>query len=128
MKEILIACGDVDLLKRIIADLPPNTFKPIATKRGAGIAAKLTGRNLRHAIVHATLADGTAGQLLQELQGLDPVPGVLLLTSDAPPKEGPFKAALRYPVPGPVLRNAIGQLAPDDDAEHDLERWRLFYR
>lgn len=128
MQEILIACGDVDLLKKIIADLPPNQYKPIATKRGAGIAAKLAGRGLTQAIVHVELADGTAGQLLQDLQGLSPVPSVLLLTTDAPPKDGPFEAAIRYPVPGPVLRNAIKRLGGLQAVEHDLEKWRVFYR
>ena len=61
MQEILIACGEVELLKKIIADLPPNQYKPIATKRGAGIAAKIQGRGLTQAIVHVELADGTAG-------------------------------------------------------------------
>jgi hypothetical protein len=128
MQEILIACGEVELLKKIIADLPPNQYKPIATKRGAGIAAKIQGRGLTQAIVHVELADGTAGQLLQELQTLSPVPSVLLLTSDNPPKEGPFEAAIRYPVPGPVLRNAIKRLGGQQAVEHDLDKWRIFYR
>lgn len=128
MQEILIACGDVDLLKKIIADLPPNQYKPIATKRGAGIAAKLAGRGLTQAIVHVELADGTAGQLLKDLQGLSPVPSVLLLATKAPPKDGPFEAAIRYPVPGPVLRNAIKRLGGLQAVEHDLEKWRIFYR
>lgn len=128
MREILIACGDVELLKKIIADLPPNQFKPIATKRGAGIAGKLSGRGVAEAIVHEQLADGATGQLLAELQQLSPAPKVLLLTQGKPPASGPFEIALRYPVPGPVLRNALKRLLPEQQDEQDLEKWRLFYR
>jgi len=128
MREILIACGDVETLKKIIGELPPNQYKPIATKRGGGIAQKIAGRGVLEAIVHEQLADGGAGQLLQELTRLSPPPRTLLLTSSAPPKQGPFEVALKYPVPGPVLRNAIKKLAPDGDDAHDLEQWRTFYR
>lgn len=128
MQEILIACGDVDTLKAIIAQLPPQDYKPIATKRGAGIAQKIAGREVTCAIVHAELADGTAEELLLDLQQLSPPPAVLLLTSQAPPKHGPFAIALRYPVPGPVFRNALRKLDGPTEAQHDLDQWRSFYR
>ncbi len=128
MQEILIACGDVALLKKIIAELPGDQLKPIATKRGQGTAQKVSGRGLASAIVYEQLADGATGQLLQDLRQLTPRPKVLLLTGDAPPKQGPFEVALRYPVPGPVFRNAVQKILPEQETEHDLERWRTFYR
>lgn len=128
MREILIACGDVEQLRGIIAELPPNEYKPIATKRGAGIAAKINGRGVAVAIVHETLEDGSTAQLLQELQQLQPEPPqVLLLTAGAPPTQGPFATALKYPMPGPVFRAALNRLAGAGQQGQDLERWRAFY-
>jgi hypothetical protein len=128
MKEILVACGDVDLLKQILGHLPPNTFKPVATKNGGGVAQKVAGRPLALAIVHLELADGNGPALLQDLRSTRPELPVLLLTADNPPLEGPFHRALRYPIPGPVLRNAISSLAATDSAEQDLDRWKAFYQ
>lgn len=128
MEQILIACGDVELLRRIVADLPQGKFKPIATKTGAGIAQKIAGRGVALAVVHEKLADDTAAQLCQELGALDDRPAILYLTAASPPSDGPFDRALRYPVPGPILRNAIGALAAGSGGGHDLERWRQFYR
>lgn len=126
MKEILVACGDVALLKEILALLPANTFKPIATKNGIGTAAKIENRALSMAIVHAELADQGAPTLLQELRALKNTP-VLLLTSQPPPKDGPFDRALRFPVPGPVFRNAIKSLVSEEENEQDLQKWKAFY-
>ncbi|MEM1348996.1 MAG: DnaJ domain-containing protein [Myxococcota bacterium] len=128
MNEILVACGNVNLLKQIILDLPPNMFKPIATKRGAGIAQQLDGRDVQLAVIHEHLEDDATGQLLVELERLDPAPKVLLLSTDVPPSQGPFDRALRYPVPGPVFRNALHQLMPVEDNTKDLEKWRVFYQ
>jgi len=128
MKEILIACGNVNLLKQIVSDLPPNAFKPIATKRGGGIAQKINGRGVQAAVIHEHLEDNATQQLMGELRAIQPVPKVLLLCSGAPPAEGPFEMALRYPVPGPVFRNALKRLVPDEDTGEDLEKWRMFYR
>ena len=127
MKEILIACGDVELLKKIVSQLPDDTFKPIATKTGEGIADKIAGRNVEIALVHQQLADGLAGQLCHSLQRLEPPPGILFL-SDDPPSEGPFDSAIKYPVPGPVLRNAVEQVGQSDEQGQDLDKWKAFYK
>ena len=128
MQQILIACGDVDLLRKIASDLPEGKFKPIATKKGAGIAEKIAGRNVALAVIHEQLADGTAAKLCNQLRQLADGPSILWLTSDTPPADGPFDRALRYPVPGPVFRNALRQLAGPDGSGQDLEKWRLFFR
>jgi hypothetical protein len=128
MQELLIACGDVELLKQILTQLPQDRYKPIATKRGAGIAAKLAGRGVPLAIVYEQLEDVGAGQLLGELRALNPPPATLVLTSGPPPKEGPFDKALRWPMPGPVFRNAVQSLVDQGQPEYDLEQWRAFYR
>ena len=60
MNEILVACGDMALLKQILSELPAKAFKPIATRNGAGTAQKVAHRNLVLAIVHADLTDGQA--------------------------------------------------------------------
>ena len=127
MDEILIACGDVDLLRKIAGDLPSGRFKPIATKSAGGIVRKIANRNVRLAIVHEQLADGPGGALCAELAAIAQPPRVLYLSTGAAPSSGPFDVALRYPVPGPVLRNAIAQLAPVEQTGQDLERWRDFF-
>ena len=127
MIEILIACGDVELLRSILTQLPQDRFKPIATKRGAGIAQKIAGRGVPLAIVYERLEDVGAGQLLGELRALDPAPATLVLTSGQPPNEGPFDKALKWPVPGPVFRNAVNSLISDGAPQYDLEKWREFY-
>lgn len=128
MQQILIACGDVDLLRKIVSDLPDGKYKPIATKTGAGIADKIAGRNVPVAVVHEQLADNTAAQLCAQLQQQADGPAILWLASDSAPAEGPFDRALKYPVPGPVFRNALKQLAGPAVSEQDLEKWRLFFR
>lgn len=127
MKQILIACGDMDLLRQIAADLPPDTFKPIATRSGAGMVEKLAGRPLALAIVHEALSDQGAGELCAALREQPDAPPILWLSGDAPPAEGDFDRALKYPIPGPVFRNAIAQLTRDAEQSHDLTRWRQFY-
>jgi hypothetical protein len=128
MNEILVACGDVALLKRILSELPKNSFKPIATKNGVGTAQKVANRQLAGAVVHAQLADGTADALVEQLRAQSPEMPILLLTSDAPPAEGFFDRALRYPVPGPVFRNALKSLLPTEAIAEDKEKWRAFYK
>lgn len=131
MKEILIACGDIDLLRKLVGDLPADQFKPIATRRGTGIVAKLTGRQLSLAIVHAELEDNAAQQLLAELRDFDAQLPILYLTPQKPPatssQDSTFDTALQYPLPGPVLRNAVRRLTESQDKTHDLEKWRTFY-
>lgn len=126
MTQALIACGDVSLLKRIVGDLP-DEFEPIASKTGEGIARKVEGRDVPLAIVHEQLQDGATTQLCRDLQRLEVPPAILLLADD-PPDDGPFDRAIRYPVPGPVLRNAIQDLLETDDEEEDLEKWKAFYK
>jgi hypothetical protein len=128
MTEILIACGDIELLKKIIGALPDDAYKPIATKKGAGIAAKIASRQLPYAIVHEQLEDIPGAQLLHELEQHSPETCSLYLCASAPPDDGPFTAAQRYPVPDPVLRNALRRVVEADQDEHDIEQWRLFYR
>jgi hypothetical protein len=128
MKQILIACGDVELLRKIASDLPQGKFKPIATKKGAGIVEKITGRKVSLAVVHEQLSDGTAATLCTQLRELPDPPSILWLANGSPPSDGPFDAALRYPVPGPVFRNALQKLAGSDVSDQDLEKWRLFFR
>ncbi len=128
MREVLIACGDVELLRQIVGELAPEGIKPIATKRGLGTAAKVAPRSLPLAIVHEHLEDQGAGQLLSELRQLSPSTAILVLTTGPPPSQGPFHKAIRYPVPGPVLRAAVRSMVPDEQEDQDLEKWRLFYR
>lgn len=127
MDEILIACGDVDLLRKIAGDLPSGRFKPIATKSASGIVEKLAKRNVRLAIVHETLADSPGGALCAALSRSQQAPHILYLSSGTPPLDGPFDIALRYPVPGPVLRNAIARLAPEEKSGPDMEAWNDFF-
>lgn len=127
MEQILIACGDVDLLRKVAGDLPDGRFKPIATKSGDGIAKKIDKRNVAVAIVHESLSDMPGAALCNELRALDEPPKILYLAADGAPADGPFDLAIRYPVPGPVLRNAIGRLAPQEAPEQDKDRWRAFY-
>lgn len=130
MREILIACGDVNLLKQLLQEIPAQTYKPIATKRGANIAQKLANRGLVEAIVHEALEDGTTSALIQELKQLQPTPKILLIGAKKPDARTYPQAdiTLHYPCPGPVLRNALRQIAPPEQDEANLESWRLFYR
>jgi len=128
MEEILIACGDVDLLRKIASDLPEGRYKPIATKSASGIVAKLQKRDVKIAVVHETLGDGSGLALCRDLRELASQPTILLLVGDRLPDEGPFDLALKYPVPGPVFRNALNRLAPQDRSEHDLLQWKAFYK
>ncbi len=127
MDEILIACGSVDLLRKIAGDLPPGQYKPIATKSAGGIVAKIANRNVRVAIVHELLGDGPGAALCAELATSANPPAVLYLCTGAPPANGPFEIALRYPVPGPVLRNALARLAPATKGDQDLALWQDFF-
>lgn len=127
MDEILIACGDVDLLRKIAGDLPKGRFKPIATKKAGGMLEKIASRRVRLAIVHETLADGPGGALCAALASSATPPRILYLSAGTPPEAGPFDIALRYPVPGPVLRNAITRLAPAEESKQNADRWRDFF-
>jgi hypothetical protein len=127
MEEILIACGDVERLRRIVADVPDDSYEPIATKTGRGIVDKLRGRGVGAAIVDGNLQDDYALELCRELQQLERPPGILFL-DESPPEEGPFDRALAYPVPGPVLRNAVANIAPEDDEDLNLDEWKAFYK
>lgn len=126
MDEILIACGDVELLKEIVSQLPDETFKPIASKKGSGIVDKVRNRRVGVAVIHEQLADDTSRQLCRALQQLDDAPEILFLAND-PPAEGPFDKAIKYPVPGPVFRNALEDVHAGDDDGEDLEKWKAFY-
>lgn len=128
MEQILVACGDVAQLKKILSQLPKKRFKPIATKNGGGTAQKVANRQLALAIVHRHLADDGAADLLQQLRAQSPEMPILLLTPGTPPSKGPFDKALRYPVPGPVLRNAIKALVATESKGQDKDRWRAFYK
>lgn len=128
MEEILIACGDVDLLRKIASDLPEGRYKPIATKSAGGIVAKLEKRDVKVAVVHEQLGDGSGVALCTELRKLASNPKILLLVTDKPPAEGPFDLSLKYPVPGPVFRNALNRMAPEERSEQDLQKWKAFYQ
>ncbi len=127
MDSILLACGDVDLLRKIAGDLPDGQFKPIATKKGAGIIEKIQNRNIQVAVVHDTLSDCAGADLCQQLVAQISGIQILFLTSGNVNQQGPFAKALRYPVPGPVFRNALKSIAPSADDGPDLEQWRAFY-
>jgi len=127
VESILIACGDTELLREIVAALPPDQFKPIATRKGEGIVAKLAGRQLGMAIIHESLQDGHGAALCEALQRLNPAPPILFLVSADLPKAGPFDQALKFPVPGPVFRNAVKRLHKTEDPEQSMERWRAFF-
>ncbi len=127
MKEILIACGDVELLKQLVADLPADHYKPIATKRGAGIAAKIAARQLPLAIIHEALEDGASQTLVSELRASSPHTAILWLSQGPPAPDAPGDRALQYPLPGPVLRHALSRLAPAAAQGQDMAQWRAFY-
>lgn len=127
LEQILIACGDTDLLRRIVADLPADEFTPIASRKGNGIAAKLAGRGIPYAIVHESLADGHGATLCAALKEMSPPPSILYLVASDAPASGPFDVAVTYPVPGPVFRNALKRILQPEDSAEDLEKWRGFY-
>lgn len=127
MQKILIACGDVDVLRKIASDLPDGEFKPIATKSGEGIAQKLQGRGVNFAVIHETLADMHGAELANALKSTGDEIRILLLTGEAPPESGSFDRAIKYPVPGPIFRNALKSIAGAQRSEEDLEQWRSFY-
>jgi hypothetical protein len=128
MDDILIACGDIDLLRRIVSDLPDEVSNPLATKKGAGMVERVNERDVDVALVHEQLRDDGSRELCEGLAALEDGPPLLLLTASSPPDEGPFDRAMRYPVPGPVLRNALESMRPDDADDEELERWKQFYR
>ncbi len=126
MEEILTICGDIDTLRKMVEDLPPKRFTPIASKKGGAIVKKIANREMRFAIVHKTLADGDSLNLRQELKATFPDIKILLLGTTQ--KDAYSDAVLRYPVPGPVLRNAISGLYPVASKGDDLAQWRAFNR
>ncbi len=126
MDELLMACGDVATLKKLLSQLPKQRFKPIATKKGQSTAQKVANRHLAGAVIHAQLADGSGLELAGQLKAHRPNLPVLLLADD-PPSDGPFDRALRYPVPGPVFRNALSIMGGDSSQGVDKERWRAFF-
>ncbi len=127
MHKILIACGDVDVLRKIASDLPSGQFKPIATKSGAGIPQKLQGRDVGFAVIHETLQDMHGAELANQLKSSGEPIQILMLTTGSPPETGPFDKAMKYPVPGPIFRNALKSVAGAGKSEEDLEQWRSFY-
>ena len=124
MEEILVVCGDIDILRKIVEDLPPKRFTPIASKKGAAIVAKIAQRAIPLAIVHAQLADGDSLGLRQELRRTFPAIKILLL--GASEKDAFADVALGYPVPGPVFRNAIKSAYPVKNQGEDMAKWRAF--
>lgn len=124
MEEILTVCGDIDTLRKMVEDLPPNRFTPIASKKGGAIVAKIANRSMRFAIIHKTLADGDSLSLRKELKAAFPDIKILLLGSTE--KDEFCDAVLRYPVPGPILRNAISGVYPTVAQGDDLGQWRAF--
>jgi len=127
MSNVLIACGDVDTLRNIAADLPDD-LEPVATKTATDITDAVSERGIQLAIIHKHLADGSGIALARQLRSLPDPPNILWLTDTSPPNDGPFDRALRYPVPGPVLRNAIEDLRPSDESDTDLDTWKAFYK
>lgn len=127
MSNVLIACGDVDTLRDIAADLPDD-LEPVATKTATDITDAVSERDIRLAIIHEHLADGSGLPLARQLRSLPDPPNILWLTDTSPPDDGPFDRAIRYPVPGPVLRNAIDGLRESADSDPDLETWKTFYK
>ena len=126
MDELLMACGDVATLKELLAQLPKQRFKPIATKKGGQTAQKVANRALAGAVIHVHLADGSGLQLAQQLKAHRPDLPILLLADD-PPADGPFDRSLRYPIPGPVFRNALKIMDTQGNKGVDKERWRNFF-
>lgn len=124
MEDILVASGDIDILRKIIEDLPPNRFKPVASKKGHGIVDKLQGKDLKFAIVDAQLADGSSETLRQELKTA--FPNIKILLVGHTQKDTSADVAIQYPVPGPILRNAINRAYPLSTQGEDLQKWRRF--
>ena len=130
MRDLLIACGDVETLKQVISQVPQTEYKPIATKRGRGLLEKLQGRAIPLAIVHQDLEDGPGRDLVHALHTLSPAPAILYLTATANPEHPgiPFTRTLQYPIPAPVFRRALAQLLPEDSDAQDPQAWRTFYQ
>lgn len=115
------------MLRRIVADLPADQFTPIASRKGNGIAAKLESRAIPYAVVHESLSDGHGAALCADLKAMNPPPNIVFLVTSDPPADGPFDIAVKYPVPGPVFRNALKRVIKTQESEEDLEKWRSFY-
>ena len=131
MRDLLIACGDVEILKQLISHIPQTDYKPIATKRQRGLIDKLQGRGIQQAIVHQDLEDGPGRDLVRTLSTLRPAPRILYLTATPAPEQDdiPFTRTLQYPIPAPVFRRALAHLDPHGQQEgQDAQHWRQFYR
>jgi hypothetical protein len=126
MDHIFLASGSVETLKALAADLPDG-FKPLASRRGEGMADQLREHDFAVAIIRPPLQDRAEAALLDDLRELPNPPGILWLGDDAP---ADIDTALDYPVPGPVFRRAVQKLRDrhTGDAGPDVERWQAFYR
>lgn len=127
MAHILIACGEVETLRHIADDLPAD-LEPVATKSASDISEAVAERGIRLAIIHEQLADGSGDALARQLRELPDPPAILWLAENSPPADGPFDRAIRYPVPGPVLRHALSDLRDDRQDGPDMETWKAFYK
>jgi hypothetical protein len=127
MPNVLIACGDVDTLRDIVGDLP-DELEPVATKTATDITKAVADREIRLAVIHEQLADGSGRPLAEQLSALPDPPRILWLAASSTPADGPFDRTIRYPVPGPVLRHALNALRPEESDETDIETWKAFYK
>jgi len=125
--KILIACGNVDILRKIVSDLPEGEFKPIATRSGGGIVEKVKGRGVRYAVIHENLSDIHGTKLAAALKATGESIEILMLVTRSVPDDGPFDHAIKYPVPGPIFRNALKRITEAGPREEDREQWRGFY-
>ena len=127
MQQILIACGDLELLRKIVRRPPDRTPSSRSPPRPVKASPRRSrAETSRSPSSTNQFADDTSSELLGQLVQLDDGPSSSTCQG-RPALVGPFERALRYPVPGPVLRNAI-KAVPASAVEHDLEKWRLFYR
>lgn len=128
MDHIFLASGSVETLKALAAELPDG-FKPLASRRGEGMAQKLREHDFSVAIVCPPLQDGAEATLLEQLRDLSNPPGILWLRRDGDAPSH-VDTALDYPVPGPVFRRAVTSLRDRHrgEAGPDVERWQAFYR
>lgn len=123
-REIAVVCPELDTLRRIIKQLKQQDYvEPIASKKAEGLAQKLEGRDTRVVIVHESVKDSPPEQIPDELP---PSMKTILLADQSRQNPDPFDKTLEYPIPGPVLRNAIDDLLEGGEPATDTAEWEKF--
>jgi hypothetical protein len=124
MSHILTICPDLEQLKEIVKRLPGDIEQPIAAKRTDQLNEKLPELDLNVVVIHHSV-DGELDAVTEAVEGLDKPPRTLFLANDPSAHDG-FDKVLKFPVPGPVFRNALNELSEPDDDELDRDDWEAF--